>query len=254
MKKWLSETSVDDRVVLRIGRDGEELVAEWPEIGVLRSNRLGTEHTFEPVADADLLSVEKLQHGVVRAMLRHLRGELSLHASAVAVGERAALFVGESGSGKSTYAAYLGERGWPILADDVAHVERKGESFFVEPSEGAHFLMHDACVALGIAPDAERPKTRVQAKTVGASSKLAAMFSFSDADAVTVTRVAGFETIQVLSPCVARFVFDEPSVLRADLGRLAALLETVPLYRIGRPRGFEHLAEIEQRMLQMVEG
>ena len=253
MKKWLSETIVDERVVLRIGREGTDLVAEWPEIGVLRSNRLGTEHSFEAIADADAGSVDKLKQGAVRAMLRHLRGELSLHASAVAIGKRSALFVGASGSGKSTFAAYLGERGWPVLADDVAHLDQSEDAFLVQPSEGAHFLMHDACVALGIAPDEERVKTRVAVKTVGEASKLAAMFSFVDDDAVRVTRVAGYEMIQILSPCVARFVFDEPAALRTDLGRLGTLLAKVPLYRIGRPRGFEHLAEVEQRMLEVVQ-
>ena len=50
------------------------------------------------------------------------RGLLTLHAAAVATGAGAVLLLGTSGSGKSSLAAALGERGFPLLADDVTAV------------------------------------------------------------------------------------------------------------------------------------
>ncbi|MFO0663325.1 MAG: hypothetical protein U0174_05205 [Polyangiaceae bacterium] len=250
--KWLSETYADGALVLRIGRDGDTVLAEWPELGVLRAPRNGVAHTFEPAEGADVLSLQKLERGVVVALLRHLRGELSLHASAVVQGDKAVAFIGESGSGKSTFAAYLGRKGWLTLADDVAHIEQTDEGFFVLPSERTHFLLPDACEALGVRADDGRAKTSVDASQVGERTKLAALVSFADDDCVRVERVKGFATVGLLLPCLARFVFDEPAVLKADLEHLSHMLARVPLYRIGRPRGFEHLAEVEQRMLEVL--
>jgi hypothetical protein len=60
--------------------------------------------------------------GTCFAILLHQRGRVVLHASAVAVGERAMLFCGVSGAGKSTIAAMLGRRSYPLLNDDVCNL------------------------------------------------------------------------------------------------------------------------------------
>ncbi len=60
--------------------------------------------------------------GTCFAILLHQRRRVVLHASAVAVGDRAMLFCGVSGAGKSTMAAMLGQRGYPLLNDDVCNL------------------------------------------------------------------------------------------------------------------------------------
>ena len=55
-------------------------------------------------------------------VLLQQRGLLTLHAAAVATEAGAVLLLGTSGSGKSSLAAALGERGYPLLADDVTGV------------------------------------------------------------------------------------------------------------------------------------
>jgi hypothetical protein len=50
------------------------------------------------------------------------RGRLALHASAVALDGAAVLFCGRSGAGKSTLAAALSQRGYAVVADDVAAI------------------------------------------------------------------------------------------------------------------------------------
>jgi hypothetical protein len=57
--------------------------------------------------------------GPVMAMLLHLRGKLVLHASAVASGDRGAIFLGDKRAGKSTTAAALVAAGNRLLTDDV---------------------------------------------------------------------------------------------------------------------------------------
>ncbi len=52
--------------------------------------------------------------------LLHQRGLLPLHGSAIATSRGAVVFVGNSGRGKSSLAAHFRERGFQILADDIA--------------------------------------------------------------------------------------------------------------------------------------
>lgn len=52
--------------------------------------------------------------------LLHQRGLLPLHASAIATPRGAVVFMGNSGRGKSTLAAHFRQRGFRVLADDIA--------------------------------------------------------------------------------------------------------------------------------------
>jgi len=57
--------------------------------------------------------------GPVLGLLLRLRGIVCLHASAVAFGDRCAVFVGTEGAGKSTTAAAFARKGYPVLSDDI---------------------------------------------------------------------------------------------------------------------------------------
>lgn len=61
--------------------------------------------------------------GPVMALLLHLRGMLVLHASAIAVGERSAIFLGDKQAGKSTTAAAMVAAGHRLLTDDILAID-----------------------------------------------------------------------------------------------------------------------------------
>jgi hypothetical protein len=72
--------------------------------------------------------------GPVLGILLRYRGVTCLHASAVAVGDKAVAFVGAAGAGKSTIAAALARRGFPVLSDDIVPLEDREGAFYVNPA------------------------------------------------------------------------------------------------------------------------
>jgi hypothetical protein len=70
--------------------------------------------------------------GFVLGFVLRLRGVVNLHAAAVC-GHRAVAIAGYPGVGKSTLAAALGQRGHPVLTDDVAAITEVGGGFLAHP-------------------------------------------------------------------------------------------------------------------------
>jgi hypothetical protein len=97
-----------------IDRQGHEIWGDWPENYALE--------------DACTYLI-----GPVIAFALRLRGTTCLHASSIAVGERAIALLGEPGAGKSTTAAAFSHLGYPVLSDDVAVLDDQGDRFQVQP-------------------------------------------------------------------------------------------------------------------------
>src|SRR5258706_11831786 len=94
---------------------GTEIWATWPE-----------RFTVEDSATYLL--------GPVMGFVLLLRGTICLHASAVALGNRAFALVGGAGSGKSTTAAAFAGLGYKILSDDVVTLSDVDGGFVVQPA------------------------------------------------------------------------------------------------------------------------
>lgn len=71
--------------------------------------------------------------GPVMGFVMLLRGIVCLHASAIAIGNKAIALVGPAGSGKSTTAAAFSQRGYRVLAEDVVTLDDRGDNFLVRP-------------------------------------------------------------------------------------------------------------------------
>jgi hypothetical protein len=72
--------------------------------------------------------------GPIMGFVLLLRGMVCLHASSIAVGDRAIAIVGPAGSGKSTTAAAFSKRGFSILAEDVVTLDDLGDRFLIRPA------------------------------------------------------------------------------------------------------------------------
>jgi hypothetical protein len=96
--------------------------------------RDGREIIFDLAPGCDRRTVALYLLGTCFAILLQQRGNLVLHASAIAARGRAMLFCGRSGAGKSTIAAMLCRRGHALLNDDVCNlIPATGDTYEVRP-------------------------------------------------------------------------------------------------------------------------
>jgi hypothetical protein len=72
--------------------------------------------------------------GPILGFVLRLRGFVTLHASAVSIGEAAIALVGPQGAGKSTTAAALGGRGHAVLSDDIVALRELDDSLLIQPA------------------------------------------------------------------------------------------------------------------------
>jgi hypothetical protein len=118
-----------DGVRFAIDRSAREVWMDWPETSTLE--------------DAATYLM-----GPVLGFVLRLRGMVSLHASAVAIGNRAIALVGEGGAGKSTTAAAFACLGYAALSDDLVPLVEDTRRFFAQPGYPRINLWPDSVRAL----------------------------------------------------------------------------------------------------------
>lgn len=121
--------SYGDGARFMVDRVGREIWADWPR-----------DYTLE---DAATYLV-----GPVIGLVLRLRGMLPLHASAVAIGDRAIALMGAAGAGKSTTAAGFATLGYAVLADDLAALREVDRNFLVQSGYPRVNLWLDSAQAL----------------------------------------------------------------------------------------------------------
>ena len=118
-----------------VERHGREVWAAWPE-----------NYTLEDACTYLL--------GPVMGLVLRLRGTVCLHASAVAVEDRAIALVGLAGAGKSTTAAAFASSGFPVLSDDIVTLCGEGGQWLVQPGYPRVNLWPDSALRLFGSEDA----------------------------------------------------------------------------------------------------
>jgi hypothetical protein len=125
-------------------RDGTEFVVD----------REGTQIWATVPTEATLEDTATYLLGPVLGFVLRLRGTTCLHASSVAVRNRAVAFLGPAGAGKSTTAAAFARRGHPVLADDVCALLDRQDAIWVQPAYPHLRLWPDSVRCLFGSPDA----------------------------------------------------------------------------------------------------
>jgi hypothetical protein len=127
-------------VLLRVDRVGRFLVRDAREVIV------------DPAAGAETPWIVHVLLSGVMAVVLQSRGVLTLHASAVRVGDVAVVFAGASGTGKSTLAAYLANCGYLVQSDGFVAIAGTSGTPMVLAGPATQKLWPDAADWLGLDP------------------------------------------------------------------------------------------------------
>lgn len=196
--------------------------------------------------------------GSAFGMLLHQRDLLPLHANAVAIDGRAFAFLGRSGTGKSTLAAWFHDRGYAVVTDDVCVVrsDRLGR-----PSVSSGLprlrLWRDALERSGRDParfaasysgDPDYDKFDIQFTPASSQAlELAGIVQLGSGEPPGLSRLVGLAGVEALIANTYRGAYI--GVLgrqRVHWQACVNLAASIPLFALGRVRGFEQLpAEID---------
>ena len=184
--------------------------------------------------------------GPVLAFVLRRRGVTCLHASAVALGERAVALVGPPGAGKSTLAAVFSRCGHATLADDVVALRRCGDTFLVQPGPTRIRLWPESVAALYGSPDAlprltpTWDKRFVDLVTHGGYGPrplpLAAVYLLTDRDRAAalpcVERLSSVESVMALVANTSTNYLLDDALRAQEFAFLGDLVSAVPVRRL----------------------
>lgn len=215
------------------------------------------------VEDMELVELRLL--GPVLSYWLERRQIPTLHASAVAVGDRAVAFLSRQGGGKTGLAAALMRSGSPLLTDDVLPVEDREGKLFVRsgypqmrmwPDEAAWFVEGWEALPL-VHPQVTKRRVPVGENGFGAfldaTLPLACLYiperrPEGPVEIVEVSpRDALIELVRYsFSPHLAAAAGLQP--FRFDL--FARLVRQIPVRRLRYPAGFELLPEVVEALFR----
>lgn len=198
--------------------------------------------------------------GPVLGFALQLQGQVGLHGSVVAVRDGAIGLLAPSGYGKSTAAAALMARGCPLLSDDIAALDLRLDRPWVLPSYPNMKLWPEAIVELATGLSWQDlpqhvswlTKRVLPAQTLGGVCEepmpLSALFVLNPVTAgkVMIEPIRGNQALLALvsQSYNAHLLALEPDVLANQMSVLARVAESVPVYQIQYPRGFDRLSQM----------
>ena len=201
------------------------------------------------------------------------RGIPALHASAVAVGDRAVAFLSGNRGGKSALAASLAQAGHPLLTDDILPVKPAAGHFLglpgypamrMWPDEAEHFLGHYRDLEL-VHPQLDKRRVAVGPAGFGTfcaeARPLACLYiperrdpaAWGDGVEITPLRPTAALMELVRNAFTARAV-EALGWQRSRLMVLGDLVQRVPVRRLIYPSGFQRLPQVRQAILRDLEG
>jgi len=188
------------------------------------------------------------------------RGHYSVHAAAVAVGDKCLIMPGTSGSGKTTLALALARAGFAFLSDDMVYLSSaRGrlealafpEAFDVTDETVGLFPELSALRASKKLPGAPKHQLRVEsryeARVAWRCAPVALVFP-SVAQGSSVSTLEPMDPGSALLELVPNVLLTETRSSQRHLDALAALVSTCACYRLSTGRDFDALA-IQLRQL-----
>jgi hypothetical protein len=196
--------------------------------------------------------------------LRATNRYLPLHASVIALGDKAVAICGPSGAGKTTLALHFRKRSLAIIADDMAAID--GTSGLVH--HGAPFSRIDrqqfALIGDG---EATRGSLRLPKSLLDTGEHpywsdprplplagIVLLSGFHDDPAIAIESVPAIEAGIALSANLGGEMFPPTKAQRqAGLSASMAVARQVPVYRLRRPAGLDHLDATVDAICRVIE-
>lgn len=232
---------VDGRVGLSVQRDDELGFRVWaPRHGCYLVAADGRRVLCAPPS-GPTWRWERLVLAQVLPLAAVLRGKDVLHASAVAVSDRAVAFMGRSGAGKTTLAGRIVANGARLVADDVLAIDLSGNDVLVHRG-GAIARIDAAELRAMSAPErhvlgavrARGEKWHVSPPLGPPRLPLALTYHLvrpAEVDHVDIAAVHPCDPALLLGNAFLPYVTD-PERLRRLLDVCAAVAATTPLYEV----------------------
>ena len=209
---------------------------------VVRGNQILTESNTEE--QHEKMRSYILGYGL--SLLFYNLGMVAVHCSAIENQGQALLISGFSGAGKSTLAGAFLDRGWKLLSDDVAMVEKREDKLFTSPAFPVRKLCRDAALRSGYELDdltyidEDKDKFAVNCMDVFAKEETAvrAMITVTpyDGDDVKIEKVTGLDKIDIfMKNQFLRVLFSQMGIEPENFFEMMQMLSVLPIYRIFRP-------------------
>ena len=205
--------------------------------------------------------------GPVLGFVMRLRGITCLHASVVAVGDRAIAIAGPAGAGKSTAAAGFASMGHAVLADDIAALIAHDDRLHVQPAYPQLRLWPDSVTMLYGAPDAlprmtpTWDKRSLMLSGPGAFQSqplpLSAVYVLGDQrddDDTVVDEVSGAERLRVLLANTYVGYLLDATMRQQEFDWLVRLATTVPVRQVKRGSGATNVTAVCAHLIDDVKG
>ncbi|MDW3223637.1 MAG: hypothetical protein R8G34_12270 [Paracoccaceae bacterium] len=225
---------------------------------------------IEPQDDVSNHLVSQAFLGLVISLVLERRGVLCLHASAVSVNNRAALFLGDKGAGKSTTNAALLARGHVPITDDLVAVDgtlQKVPAPVIWPGFSSMKLWPDSVEALSldadesdrlIHPSVTKVQKRMPTPLAEEPVPLGALFVLrrsEDVMAPSVVPRPAHEALQMVMRYTFMARYGETRLGRDHLGRhlkrCGAVVANAPVYDLMIPADLSQLDAVAQKIEQV---
>jgi hypothetical protein len=218
----------------------------------------GRRVTIDPEPRSEATVVNRFLRMTPLAALLYQRGSLAFHAAAAASSRGVILLAGDSAAGKSTLLMALLQRGWTMLADELATVNLDdcGRPQIL-PAVSAIELSRDAAERFGLAD--EYPGQRADNRQTLDMSRqfefrprpLRTIFWLAahNEDRIEQRDVEGMECFRALGILTYNSHVADALLDRAAYMRQATIIaQTVAMHRVYRPRGRWVAEELADRI------
>jgi hypothetical protein len=214
--------------------------------------RDGREVVVEPAPAVEARVLRLLILGPALAMLIRQRGRLVLHASAVAIGERAVAFLGGAGWGKSTTAEAFHAAGHRVVDDDVLAADTDGAVPLAIPGfprlklypDVAAYFGADVAGLPGLHPRMAKLGRAVIPRFASAPLPLRRLYVLADGDTVALEPLAPQDALVEMIRHAYGASLLRAAVARRHFQQCGVVARQVPARRLWRPRALAELPRL----------